>query len=324
MPDINQLFDNRLPPWGNHPVVKTTRAIDVLKKTGLDWTVEKVPMFIKQRKVSPVKGTPYVAETESHVKIPNNFANVRSSDNAILGVVGLRYQVVQNHEAFAFLNELVSSGDATFRTAGSIKDGHQVWILAKLSEFTIAGDQYQNFLFATNSHNGRSALTAGIVPVRLAGQNVLNLDLKGAWRSWEVPRSVRISDGIDNVTVATDNILNYHNRFWVFAERMIGIPVGSGALDTILGHVFPRQGESKRAITLQGRYVDEFRYRYLAAPDLGNLRETAWGVIQAMSDLVYHRDRTASKGANDAGMVSVIVGDEILDKTVKVLEEMFG
>lgn len=56
-------------------------------------------------------------------------ANVRSSDNSILGVVSDKYKIVQNKEAFAFTNELLCKG-VEYETAGSLKKGKKNWLLA--------------------------------------------------------------------------------------------------------------------------------------------------------------------------------------------------
>ncbi len=65
---------------------------------------------------------------------------VRSTDEAVLGVVSDRYRIVQNEEAFQFTDDLLGEG-VTYETAGSLQGGKKVWMLAKLPEkYIIAGD----------------------------------------------------------------------------------------------------------------------------------------------------------------------------------------
>lgn len=52
-------------------------------------------------------------------------ANVRDSDDSVLGVVGDRYKVVQNRDAFKFTDELIGT-DVRYETAGSLREGKQI------------------------------------------------------------------------------------------------------------------------------------------------------------------------------------------------------
>lgn len=54
--------------------------------------------------------------------IPGYRANVRSTDDAVLGVVSDRYRIVQNEEAFQFTDDLLGEG-VTYETAGSLQGG---------------------------------------------------------------------------------------------------------------------------------------------------------------------------------------------------------
>jgi len=71
--------------------------------------------------------------TASYEPIPGYKANVRNTDNQILGVVSDRYQIVQNGEAFIFTDALLGEG-VKYETAGALHGGRRVWILAKLQD----------------------------------------------------------------------------------------------------------------------------------------------------------------------------------------------
>ena len=73
-------------------------------------------------------------------KVDNFFANVRSSDGAVLGVVSDRYKVVQNVDAFAFTDSLIE-GEVRYETAGSLMGGRKIWLLAKLPDTELVGDK---------------------------------------------------------------------------------------------------------------------------------------------------------------------------------------
>ena len=114
--DVETMFYTRVAPWHNLGVCVETALTseEALKKSGLDWTVTQRPIL-----------------TDNYDPIPGYKANIRSTDNRILGVVSNRYKVVQNHEAFAFVDNLLGEG-VRFETAGSLNGGKKVWMLAKL------------------------------------------------------------------------------------------------------------------------------------------------------------------------------------------------
>ena len=63
----------------------------------------------------------------------------------MLGIVGERYRIVQNREAFQFVDQLLGSS-LHFETAGSLGGGRRVWVLATLPEHVkVGGDQVRPY-----------------------------------------------------------------------------------------------------------------------------------------------------------------------------------
>lgn len=97
---------------------------------------------------------------------------VAHQEHRVLGVVTNRYKVVQNEEAFAFMDRLLGEG-VTYETAGSLQDGCRTWILAKLSQrYIISGDEITPYLVFMNSHDGTGVIKrrSGL-PVRSVGRS---------------------------------------------------------------------------------------------------------------------------------------------------------
>lgn len=88
----SMFYAGREKPWHGlgTQVEEAPTSADALRLAGLDWTVQRKPIQVCGGR-----------------KVDNFFANVRSSDGAVLGVVSDRYQVVQNAEAFAFTDALI-------------------------------------------------------------------------------------------------------------------------------------------------------------------------------------------------------------------------
>lgn len=84
---------------------------------------------------------------------PNYRANIRSTDNKVLGVVTDRYQVVQNREAFDFTDAMIGGG-CQYETAGSLFGGKKIFFLAKTDTATILDDEVEPYMCFTNNHDG--------------------------------------------------------------------------------------------------------------------------------------------------------------------------
>jgi hypothetical protein len=57
----------------------------------------------------------------------------RTSDGRILGVVGPRFTALQNRAAFVWFQPFLDAKEAALNTAGSLRNGSRVWVLAKLN-----------------------------------------------------------------------------------------------------------------------------------------------------------------------------------------------
>ena len=129
---------------------------------GLNWEVTKEKLM-----------------TPSGTIVPNKEALVRSSDGAILDVVGTGWNPVQNSEAFEFFHEYVMAGDMEMHTAGSLKNGQMVWALAKTKESfeLFNGDVTDNYFLFTNPHQFGKSINIRMTPIRVVCNNTLTLSL---------------------------------------------------------------------------------------------------------------------------------------------------
>ena len=122
--NVETMMYVREPPWHGlgTEVSEAPGSAEALRLAGLDWSV-------RQESIYDARGS----------RIEGFRANIRDSDERVLGVVGDRYRVVQNTDAFRFTDHLIG-GDVRYETAGSLKGGKQIWLLAKMPERKIAGD----------------------------------------------------------------------------------------------------------------------------------------------------------------------------------------
>ena len=161
-------------PWHGlgEAVSNDLTPVQMMQKAGVDWEVEQQPLV-----------------TASGVPIKDKVALVRTSDNSVLDVTGKDWKPVQNEEAFNFFAEFVAAGDMEMHTAGSLKEGRNVWALAKIKEsFDVFGDDtVESYLLFSNPHQYGKAVDIRFTPIRVVCSNTLTLSL-----GQDAARSVKV------------------------------------------------------------------------------------------------------------------------------------
>lgn len=114
------------------------------------------------------------------IVMPDKFVTYRKDTNMPLGVVGNRYEIVQNKDAFGFFDAIVGGDMAMYETAGALGQGERIFISAKMPDcIRIAGtdDLTEVYVLLTSSHDGSGSIIAAVTPVRVVCQNTLNAAL---------------------------------------------------------------------------------------------------------------------------------------------------
>jgi len=156
--NVESMFYVRVAPWHGLGVCveEALNSEEALEHSGLNWNVIQSPIM-----------------TSTFGPIPGYKANIRDTDDKVLGVVTDRYKVVQNHEAFAFTDNLLGEG-VKYETAGALQEGRKIWLLAKLPDrYIIEGEQIEPYLVFSNDHSGNGSIKVAMTPIRVVCQNTL-------------------------------------------------------------------------------------------------------------------------------------------------------
>lgn len=146
-------------------VENSMTAEECITGAKMDWTVEKHPMYVEN-------------SDGEFDEIEGFSAATRNDTGDILSLVTDSYQIVQNREAFGFFDSIVGRDEAIYETAGVLGKGERIFITAKLPEdILVKGEQVQNYILLTNSHDGTSALQAGFTSIRVVCNNTLTAAL---------------------------------------------------------------------------------------------------------------------------------------------------
>ena len=157
------------PAWhGLGTVVQhTMTSQEAIILAQLNWSVKQVPIFAR------VPPGPNEVQGFTEYRINNRWANIRTDTDAILGLVGTTYKVVQNRDAFDFVDGLHQDGIIKYESAGSLKGGKIVWLLARMpEEFMLAsGDVQRKYILFSTSHDGSGTIRCLPTSVRVVCWN---------------------------------------------------------------------------------------------------------------------------------------------------------
>lgn len=141
---------------------------EALEKSGLNWTVKKSE--------EPVSVPVLTIDGVTNVTFAEKFITYREDTMTALGVVGTDYRVIQNADAFSFLDNLVDDSGAEYVSAGALKGGRGVYVYLKMPKtMTFAGntDAIDTYLMVKSSHDGSKSFTASVQSLRQVCTNGL-------------------------------------------------------------------------------------------------------------------------------------------------------
>jgi len=149
-----------------------------------------------------VDKTNAVAEIDGKIiSINDKYVTYRKDTGLPLGIVGTRYEVVQNQDAFLFFDSITEAGAAMYETAGALGNGERIFISAKMPDFIrIAGtdDNTEVFVLLTSSHDGSGSVVAAITPIRVCCQNTLNAALYGTKNKISIRHTANVKQNLAN------------------------------------------------------------------------------------------------------------------------------
>lgn len=307
----NKIIDYtaRTPVWnGLGTDIRDCRTIrEALEKSGLDFTVRQ---------------TDIVTDEENPISLRGWKANIKD-DGTPLGVVSTRYQVVQNADAFRFLDGLTEEGMKLER-AGGLQNGRKVFVLARMPEkYIISGESIAPYIVFMNAHDGTGSIKVLMTPVRMICLNMLNPALRHAVRSWSAVHSGDIPDKLEDAKNTLLYADKYMQELGKTIEELKHKPVTDARVIEWAGALYPvRDGMTE----IQQNHVVQQRRdlleRYFHAPDLEPLRRTEYRFLNAVSDHATHADPIRRKEKFHEALFSRSVeGHPLLDRAYQLLSQ---
>ena len=275
---------------------------EALQISGLDYEVVKAPIYL----------------SNGH-RIKDQFATKKKGTDEVFGIVGKDYTIVQNEEAFSFVDGIISEG-LTFVKAG--ETSYMNYIITSLPEQYILDDKFKPYIIFQNSHAGATTLKAAICPLRIICQNQFTM----AFRNSENKISIRHSSSIHEKMDEAQHILQfnaeYMDSFNKMANEMAANKIGDEkALDIIDKYFLVDDNASTRKVNSNEEKKAILLNAY-NAEDNQNFRGTQWGLVNAFSDYITHLDpaRKTNK-SNISKFVNVTFNNGLMNNFINMVQE---
>ena len=247
--------------------------MQIATQASLDWNVLACPINVQ------------LPDGTSRV-VPNRKVLVRDDNFDQVGVVGNRYEIVQNSVICNLVAPLVSEGLLEIVNQGYLGKGSKVFIQAQMAqEYDIAGETHRAMLTLMNSHDGTSPLAAGVTDTRVICSNTFAMAMEGM--STRLQHKLGVNEQALKITETLDFVNERMQRFSEAAEVLSSTKATVGVMDKIILAAYgKKEGETVRN---RDQIVDRF------FNGRGNEGSTLWDAFNAITEFNTHASGKTSE-----------------------------
>ena len=266
----------RRTPWAmlGHDAIGSTTSEEALQRGGLDWDVKLRSLYVS-------------LPGDKRVRLEDRKAAVRSTDQAVMGIVSTNYVPFQNRQAFSFTDSLVENGQAEYDVVGQMRGGKTGFTVMRLPEtLDVAGDRHEQFMIVRTAHDGSAAITAAPIINRIACTNMVSWSIKSAKTKWTIRHVSNLQEKLAEAQLAIRTTLDYGKKFANEAEVMMRIPVSDEFVVQTLEDVLPHRPRTEAMI--------ESVMQFYRESEFNGFTGTAWGAYNALTEYTQHGRDTRS------------------------------
>lgn len=270
-------------PWhglGTHvPGLMTTE--EALQAANLDWTVSKCPV-LSSYDLQP---------------IPETYTTLRDDTKQPLGVVGKRYEPINNRDAFSFFDTVLGEGQGQIDTIGALGQGERVWCLAQLPDIAeiLPGEPVERYLLVWNSHDGSKGLEVMFTNIRVVCNNTLTAAVRDCRSKVSIRHTSQWRERANQAQMLLYQSKEYWEHMKAISLHLARNSVTRVEVGTFLETMFPVHKEStERSIAT----IEKQRNQILELMETGRgteipgVRGTAWGLWNAFTEYLDHEKPT--------------------------------
>ena len=268
-------------------------VFEVLTATGLNWSVRKESLM-----------------TQSGIIIPDNYGAIRSDNNGYIGIVGERYEHLQNSELVSIAYD---SGKEVFSTdlqlshpwnnsetlgsfgnmgGGSLKGGSRVFVQLELPNLYIGKSGIKRYITLTNSHDGSMSLGFGTSNQVICCQNTFNIANKDVSK---IRHTASMQQRIDEAVQSLRKVLQFEDKQMEVFETASNRRFEKSHISDIVKAVFSKGVDSKkndvstRTQNQMGAFANDIN------KSIDEQGETLWALFNAVTRYTNHTTKNKDK-----------------------------
>ena len=281
---------------------------EMLVASGLDWKVSKRPAFTVDKPDCWNLNDP--TGEAGFLRCEENYFIVRDKDNKVLSHCGENYIPFQNDEVFDFFKKFTQGGSMFMNTAGSLKQGKDIWGLAKLKDgFKLNNnDEVNGYLLLNNSHQVGKAMTIMFTPIRVVCNNTLTMALNADGNRFRIPHLQMFDEEIQKSAEEALGISGYQMKmFQEKSEFLASKKTKHIHLENFIAELFQpnllvERGKAKENdLNVLPPLRDEFTHTAELVHDavetspgsqLSSAKGTWWGAVNAVTYVIDHKKKS--------------------------------
>lgn len=283
----------------------------VLEASGLDYKVVKRPLYF---------GDDWGDDSGNHELI-NRFITVREADNHPYDVVSDKFEIIQNREAFDFVNYM--SDEIIYEKAGETASG-MIYVIGRLPSVSILGDEFTPHVLFRNGFSGKVKITAAICPLRIVCQNQFNFAFAEADNATTIRHVKNAEQKLEEAREVLKTSADYMARLSQMAEFYAAKKLSPKALEAVLDLMFPIPNADK--INSYSRFrLEQQRSAFTAAynaDDNSNFRGTAWGMINAYTDFLTHQEAMGNTATKEEGKFTRLTFGQPMNRILNLVDQI--
>ena len=266
-------------PWHHlgRKLNKPATAAEAMVAARLDYTVIKRPMKA-------------IIHGRHYADVPSAFATVRTDTNVVLGVVGSRYEPVQNKDCFSFFDPLIERDEAIYHTAGALGLGEKIWLLAKLPDYIRVGkkgDPVEKFILLYNSHDGSSHIRVKMTPIRVVCNNTLTAALSGSDQEVRIKHTASATERLQEAHKVLELTNQLYQQLEYIFNRMALRKISGQQLVEFCKTLVPDNPEAETK-TRTENIRNHIIYLHDDKKEADMHKGTLFGAFNAVTELVDH------------------------------------
>ena len=280
---VEMAYFGELPWHGLGQVIEDGDTLDVIqKKAGMDWQIESAPV---EYFAVPADGQDVgLHQFDGHKVL------YRGDNTNALSVVSSKFKVVQPSEIIEFFRDLCDANDFKLTSAGTLYGGKQFWAQADIGEAATVRDNdvIEGKLFLVTSCDGSLATTGKFCNERIVCHNTLSNALR------ETGSQIRVThrETFDaqaakrQLGIATDSF----GSFLVQARKLANKTVAKRTAENFFRTLLTTSDDQDVTKTAGYQSVMD-----LFENGKGNTGETAWDLVNGVSEYVDHVVKSRSE-----------------------------